>query len=65
MWHIRNTYVYTPHCDHSCMYVCDVLLHTLDGLIGLGVLGGAAVVGGALAVGAVALLGLGIAKAKK
>ena len=54
---------------HTCVItaVCMFVMYssTLDGLIGLGVLGGAAVVGGALAVGAVALLGLGIAKAKK
>ena len=36
-----------------------------DGLIGLGVLGGAAAVGGVIAAGAVALVGLGIAKATK
>lgn len=36
-----------------------------DGLIGLGVLGGAALVGGVVAVGAVALAGLGISKLAK
>lgn len=36
-----------------------------DGLIGLGVLGGAAAVGGVLAAGAVALVGFTVAKATK
>ncbi len=47
---------YTPTPTHTP--------HT-DGLIGLGVLGGAALLGGAIAVGAVALAGLGISKAVK
>ena len=47
--------------------VLDIALNLFfsDGLIGLGVLGGAAAVGGVLAAGAVALVGLGIAKATK
>ena len=48
---------------HSCM--CALLSSFSDGLIGLGVLGGAAAVGGVIAAGAVALVGLGIAKATK
>ena len=46
-------------------FIFIYLFFCLDGLIGLGVLGGAAAVGGAIAVGAVALIGLGIAKATK
>ncbi len=34
----------------------------IDGLLGLGVLGGAAALGGVLAVGAVTLAGIGVAK---
>lgn len=43
------------------MNLCSVV----DGLIGLGVLGGAAAVGGVLAAGAVALIGLAVAKKKQ
>ena len=42
-----------------------ILCFVSDGLLGLGVLGGAAVLGGVLAVGAVALTAIGVAKAKK
>lgn len=38
---------------------------TADGLLGLGVLGGAAAVGGLLAAGAVLVTAFGIAKSKK
>ena len=48
----------------AVLYIIVIKLHS-DGLIGLGVLGGAAAVGGVLAAGAVALIGLGIAKAKR
>ncbi|CAI8026704.1 hypothetical protein GBAR_LOCUS15314, partial [Geodia barretti] len=37
----------------------------LDGLLGLGVLGGALLVGGVVTAGAVAFVGMGIAKLKK
>ena len=47
-------YDFTVHCSNDVMcYSCTV--PRLDGLIGLGVLGGAAAVGGVLAAGAVAL----------
>ena len=36
-----------------------------DGLLGLGVLGGAAAVGGVLALGAVVLAGIGLSKVVK
>lgn len=42
-----------------CVFVCS------DGLLGLGLLGGAAALGGVVAVGAVALAAFGIAKATK
>ena len=56
------------HID--CVYstkgisVYKYLHHCTDGLIGLGVLGGAAAVGGVLAAGAVALIGIAVAKTK-
>ena len=40
-------------------------LSAADGLLGLGVLGGALLVGGAVAVGAVALAGIGVKKLTK
>ena len=49
-------------------YNCDGVLFvglSADGLLGLGVLGGALPVGGVVAAGAVALAGMAIAKLKK
>ena len=46
------------------MWWCVVFCLFADGLLGLGVVGGALLVGGVMAAGAVALAGMGIAKLK-
>ena len=55
---------------HCMLYIewrfkCMSCVVYIDGLLGLGVLGGALLVGGAVTAGAVALAGIGIAKLVK
>jgi len=64
VWKLLMCYLFVCYCQYKT-FTFFLLLSYTDGLIGLGVLGGAAAVGGALAVGAVALVGLAIAKAKQ
>ena len=55
-------------CKQYCngdLSACRTIVCCVDGLLGLGVLGGALLVGGAVTAGAVALAGIGIAKLVK